>query len=64
MRLTRAIASPEVASIEMRSDRGISSRSPGVDGFCLLGITHSDPVTYAWAVDTAGRPLPGEPLLL
>ena len=64
VRLTRAIASPEVAMIELRSARGVSSRAPGVDGFCLLGITHSDPITYASALDTDGRPLPGEPLLL
>ena len=64
VRLTQAIASPEVAMIELRSDRGVSSRPPGADGFCLLGITHSDPITYASALDTDGRPLPGEPLLL
>ena len=50
--------------IELRSDRGVSSRPPGLDGFCLLGITGSDPITYASAPDTDGRPLPGEPLLL
>ena len=64
VRLTQAIASQEVAMIELRSDRGVSSRPPGLDGFCLLGITHSDPITYASALDTDGRPLPGEPLLL
>ena len=64
VRLTRAIAGPEVALIELRTDRGVSSRPPGVDGFCLLGITHSDPITYASALGTDGRPLPGEPLLL
>lgn len=64
VRLTRAIASTEVAMIELRSDHGVSSRPPGVDGFCLLGITHSDPITYASALDTDGRPLPGGPLLL
>jgi hypothetical protein len=64
VRLTRAIASTEVAMIELRSDHGVLSRPPGVDGFCLLGITHSDPITYASALDTDGRPLPGAPLLL
>lgn len=64
VRLTRAIASTEVAMIELRSGHGVSWRPPGVDGFCLLGITHSDPITYASALDTDGRPLPGAPLLL
>jgi hypothetical protein len=64
MRLTLAIASPEVSSVELRNDHGISSRAPGVDGFCLLGITHSDPITYARPLDADGRPLASEPLLL
>jgi hypothetical protein len=65
VRLTQAMATPEVATIELRSsDREVSRRTPGVDGFCLLGTTYSDPITYASAVDLAGLPLPGEPLLL
>ena len=36
VRLTQAIASPEVAMIELRSDRGVSSRPPGLDGFCVF----------------------------
>jgi hypothetical protein len=64
LRLTRAIASPDVASIQLRSDVGVSERQPGIDGFCLIGITHQDPITYAHALDAAGLPLPGEPLLL
>jgi hypothetical protein len=62
--LTQAIASPEVSSIELRSDDGLSERQPGRDGFCLLGITHQDPITYAHALDATGAALPGEPLLL
>jgi hypothetical protein len=64
VRLTRAIASPEVAMIELRSDRAVSARRPGVDGLCLLGITHSDPITYASALDADGAPMLDEPLLL
>lgn len=64
LRLTRAIASPEVASIQLSSDSVVSERQPGIDGFCLIGIAHQDPITYARAFDAAGLQLPGEPLLL
>jgi hypothetical protein len=64
VRLTYAIASPEVSTIELRSDRGKSYRRPGMDGFCVLGITHQDPITYAHALDSTGDSLPSEPLLL
>jgi hypothetical protein len=63
VRLTVALVSPEVSSIELRSDHGASSRSPGVDGFCLFGITHSDPITYARPLGADGQPLEGELLL-
>ena len=63
-RLTLSIASPEVSLIEVRSDHDVSSRSPGVERFCLLGITHSDPITYARPLDADGRPLAGERVLL
>ena len=62
--LTHAIASPEVSTIELRSARGLSGRGPGVEGFCVLRITHQDPITYAHARDSTGRSLPSEPLLL
>ena len=64
VRLTHAIASPEVSTIELRNARGVSERRPGVEGFCVLGITHQDPITYAHAVDSIGHSLPSEPLLL
>jgi hypothetical protein len=64
VRLTWAIASPEVASIELRTQGSIRSRHPGHDGFCLLGSDSRDSITYAHALDTNGRPLAGEPLLL
>ena len=64
VRLTHAIADPDAAVIELRTDRGVSSRPPGVDGFCLLGITYGDLIIYARALGSNGRPLPGEPLLL
>ena len=63
LRLTTAIASGEVATIELRSDHGSTIRRPGADGFCLFGITFSDPITYAHPLDAAQRSL-GEPLLL
>lgn len=64
VRVTCAIASPEVTTIELRSARGVSERRPGVDGFCILGITHQEPITYAHAFSSTGDALPGEPLLL
>ena len=63
VRFTVALASPEVSSIELRSDHAASSRSPGVDGFCLIGVAVSDPVTYARPLDADGQPLGGELLL-
>lgn len=63
MRFTVAPASPEVSSIELRSYHAASSRSPGVDGFCLIGVALSDPVTYAQPLDAAGQSLGGELLL-
>lgn len=64
VRLTHAIASPEVSTIELRNALRVSERRPGVDGFCLLGITHQDAITYAHALDSSGAPLPTEPILL
>ena len=64
VRLTHAIASPEVSTIELRSAAGRSQRRPGVDGFCLLGTTHQGPITYAHALDSTGRSLSSEALLL
>jgi hypothetical protein len=64
VRVTTAFASPEVVSIELRSDQRVSKRAPGVDGFCLLGITHSDPITYARPLDANGEPLGSDSLLL
>jgi hypothetical protein len=64
VRLVQAFASPEVYAIELRSARASVSRRPGRDGFCLIGITHGDPVTYAHALDHDGRPIAGEPLRL
>jgi len=63
VRFTLALASPGVSSIELRSDRGASSRSPGDDGFCLFGVLNDDRITHARAFDVDGRPL-GDELLL
>src|SRR6202035_5976498 len=63
VRLIQAIASPEVVSIELRSDQGVSSRSPGVDGLCVFGITHDDPITYARPLEAQGQPVGTESLL-
>jgi hypothetical protein len=64
VRLVLAFASPEVRAIELRHDRASASRRPGRDGFCLMGITDGEPVTYAHALDDHGRPLTGNPLRL
>lgn len=64
VRVTLAIASLEVSSIQLRSDHGTAERQPGEDGFCLFGIAHHDPITYARALDTRREALPGEALLL
>jgi hypothetical protein len=63
VRVTMAIASRDVATIELRSERGSTTRPPGADGFCILGITFSDPITYAHPLDASGQSL-GEPLIL
>jgi hypothetical protein len=59
-----AFASPEVFSVELRSARASASRRPGRDGFCLMGITDGDPVTYAYALGHERRQLIGDPLRL
>jgi hypothetical protein len=64
VRLVLAFASPEVFSIELRSARASASRRAGRGGFCLMGITDGDPVTYAHALDRDGGPLIGDPLRL
>ncbi len=64
LRLTVALASPDIATIELRHDRARSTRPPGVGGFYLFGITHGDPITYARPLDSDGQPGAGEPLLL
>lgn len=65
VRLTIGIATPDVAVIRLRDDRGgTRGRRPGADGFFLLGITYQDPITYAYAINSKGEELSGEPLLL
>jgi hypothetical protein len=64
VRLVLAFASPEVHAIELRHARSSASRRPGHNGFCLLGITDGDPVTYAHALDHDGRAFTGDPLRL
>jgi hypothetical protein len=63
-RFTYAVASPEVSSIELRSDEGVSVRAPGAEGFCLLGTTEDSPLTHARPLDAAGEPLHTQILLL
>jgi hypothetical protein len=63
-RFTIAVASPEGSWIELRSDQNVSSRLPGVEGFCLIGLTVSDPITYARLLNADGRPLGCQTLLL
>ncbi len=64
MRVTIGIASNDVAAIRLRDGNGARERSLGADGFFLLGITHQDPITYAYAINSEGEQFPGEPLLL
>jgi hypothetical protein len=64
LRLTIAIASPDVSTIQLRSQQSITDRAPGVDGFSLLGITHTDPITWAHPLDARGSQIGSEPLLL
>jgi hypothetical protein len=64
LRLTTAIASPEVSTIQLRSQQGIADRAPGIDGFSLLGITYADPITYAHPLDARGSQVGSEPVLL
>jgi hypothetical protein len=63
-RFTIAVASTEVSLIELRSDYGVSVRAPGAEGFCLLRITVSDPVTHARALNANGQLLGSDSLLL
>jgi hypothetical protein len=63
VRVTMAIASREVVTIELRTERGSTTRRPGADGFCIFGITFSDPITYAHPLYVSGQSL-GEPLIL
>jgi hypothetical protein len=64
VRVTIGIASPDVAAICLRDTNAARERPPGVDGFFLLGITYQDPITYASALNSEGKEIPGDPLLL
>ena len=64
MRVTIGIASADVAAIRLRDKHAERERPPGLDGFFLLGITHQDPITYASALNSEGKEIPGDPLLL
>jgi hypothetical protein len=64
LRVTIGIASNDVAAIRLRDGNGTRERSLGADGFFLLGITHRDPITYAYAINSEGEQLPGAALLL
>ncbi len=64
VRVTIGIATPEVSVIRLRHEHGVQDRPLGVDGFCMLGITQLDPITYARVIGHDGREMPGEPLLL
>jgi hypothetical protein len=39
-------------------------RPRGIDDVFLLGITHQDPITYASALNSEGKEIPGDSLLL
>lgn len=63
-RLTIAVASTEVSAVELRSEGSVLSRSPGFDGFCLLGALDGDPITYVRPVNARGEPVGRQSLLL
>lgn len=63
--LTWAFATPDVAVIRLRDDSGrVRERRPGRHGLVLLGVTSEDPLTHAYAVDSAGQRFPTEPVTL
>ncbi len=64
VRQVLAYASPQVVSIELRSDCGSESRRPGLDGLCVMGVHHRSPIVRAHALDHAGRPIAGEPFVV
>ena len=64
MRLTIGMASSDVAAIRLNAHNEAHERPLGADRFFLLGITFTDPITYAHAVDREGKEVGGEPLLL
>lgn len=63
--LTWATAGPEVAVVRVREQEGnVRDRSPGRDGFVLLGVTPEDPLTIAFGIGHDGEQLPHEPITL
>ncbi len=64
VRLSAVIASSEVAAIRLVSDYDETERPVGVEGICLLGITHHDPITYASAVNDRREAISANRLLL
>jgi hypothetical protein len=64
MRVTIGMASSDVAAIRLRAHNEAHERPLGADRFFLLGITFTDPITYAHAVNPEGEEVGGEPLLL
>lgn len=64
LRLTRGIATSDVGTIRLRNERGVHERTPGVQGFFLLGITHQDPITHAYAVTAEGHEVSDRAILL
>lgn len=64
LRVTRGIATPDVSTIRLRNERGVQERTPGAKGFFLLGTTHQDPITYAYAVIADGREITDQAILL
>ena len=64
VRVTWTYATPEVAFVRLTAGGQQRDRKPGREGFVLLGLTPDDLITYAQAIDGAGRQLPSEPILL
>jgi hypothetical protein len=64
IRMTIGIATPDVRTIRLRNKSDARERPPGIEGFFLLGITHQDPITYAYAVTANGHEIADQALLL
>lgn len=63
--LTWAMAGADVGVVRIRDQKGnVRDRTPGRDGFVLLGVTPEEPLTVAYGIGRDGERLPEEPITL